>query len=107
MDLIKWIIAHWPEIAAVCAGSTGSGFLTKKLVDKRQNKRIQKLEHKMIILIRKVAILSKGLQTNTAFDKQLRKDLERESERYEADMRELKSGLTNIYNQLIMMKKGM
>lgn len=74
MTAPEWLQAHWLELTAALGIGSGSGLLSKKLIDKSQDKKIEKLEARVDKNTSDIQMISNRLQTNTEFDKQLRVD---------------------------------
>lgn len=94
MEILNWVIKHWPELAAAIGIGGGSGFAAKKLTDKKQDGKISELETKVNALDKTLTKVQSDIETNTKFDKQFR-------DQVEASMTEVKTRLDQILGHLL------
>lgn len=83
---MEWINDHIPFLGKVLTAlgvGGGSGWLTKKWIDKRQNEKIQVLEDRMDSAENRIGEVEKDLEINTKFDKQFREDINKRFDRIE------------------------
>ena len=104
MDILNWIVKHWPEFAAALGIGGGSGLAAKKLTDKRQDKKISALEKKVNDMDKTITQLKNDIKTNTMLDKQFRDQMEQEYNGIKEDMKEVKRGLEQILGHLLNQK---
>ncbi len=97
MEILNWIIKHWPELAAAVGIGGGSGLAAKKLTDKKQDGKIADLETKVNDMDKALTKLKTDIETNTKFDKQFR-------EQVEGSMQEIKTQLNQILGHLLNTK---
>lgn len=64
-----WLINHWQEIAAYLGIGTSSGVLSKKYLDKKQNKVLKTHSYRL-------AKIENELKLNRSRDNDLRKEVE-------------------------------
>jgi len=89
MDLYNWLVKHWPELLAALSLGGGGGIASKKLTDKKQDKKISDLEVK-------INSLEKDIETNTLFDKQFREQMGENYNGIKEDIRGVNGRLDQI-----------
>lgn len=108
MTITDWVQQHWPELTAALGLGSSSGILSKKIVDREQNKvlrkhteRIDKLEEKNGVMDNEITTIKADLKNNTLFDKQLRQDLKEHRETLDRRLNKLEEGQTQLLNHII------
>jgi peptidoglycan hydrolase CwlO-like protein len=97
MEFYEWILKHWAEILTALGVGSGGSFAAKKLTDKKQDAKINKLDERVGGMERKLADVEKDIETNTKFDKQFR-------DQVEGSMQEIKGQLSQILGHLLNTK---
>lgn len=110
--IIDWLLNHWGEIVGgglLAGGSSGATKLVsvrnqnKRIseIDKKQDKRLSKIETELLAMEKQVAKLKTDIETNTRFDKQFREQMEKEYNHVKETMNDVKSRLDQIMNHLL------
>lgn len=101
MELFKWILDNWEQILAILGVTGGSGLITKLIIDKNQNKKIQDIEGKIISMEKEIAQLKNDIETNTMFDNQFRQQVEKEYNSIKEAIKEIKDSLSQLMAHLL------
>ena len=101
MGVFEWVSQHWEEVLAAIGLGGGSGLAAKKIVDSKQDSRISDLEKKIKILELEASNLKNAITMNTSFDKELRKQIERDYMNLKNDVQEVKVSLQSLVSHLL------
>lgn len=104
IDIVNWVVKHWPELAAAFGIGGGSGFAAKKFADRKQIENIDVLEKNVKAMNEEISQLKHDVVVNTMFDKQFRDQVEKDYHAIKDDMKEVKRSLEQILNHLLNKK---
>lgn len=101
MDLWENLKEYIVTLIATVVSGLGGGVVGKKLKDKSQDDKIEKLETEMIEVKTSISSLESEISTNTKFDKQFRED-QKEFRNQVSDMfKEIKDKQDKMFDYLL------
>ena len=92
-----WINDHWGSVLTALGAGGGGGFLGKKLIDKKQDKELAKLD-------KRVSDVEQELKINTMEDKQFRSEFKEHKEDMKTFMTEIRGDVKEITRHLLSKK---
>ncbi len=108
----EWILEHYLEVIGALGFGGGGGILSKKILDKQQNKEIKNLKGRMEAVESKLAKndlvlnnIANSIETNTKFDQQFRDEIS--SNRVELNRRldGLEKGQAKMFDYVVQIFK--
>lgn len=100
-QILYWISKHWMEILGALGISGGSGVIGKKMTDKKQDEKILKMGLKIADLDKKIISIQKDIDTNTAFDKQFRLQMEGKYSDLKESISDVKKGVDMLVQHML------
>ncbi len=111
MTFLIWVSDHWMELLAWMGIGGGSGLAAKKMIDKRQDKRIvllfenvRKLKDRDFTFEKELILLKNEIKNNSMMDKEFKSQTKREHTGIKDDMKEIKDNLKSILDHLLNKK---
>ena len=107
-NIIEWLVNHWPELAAALGIGGGGGLISKKLIDSKQDDKIESIktmlnshQSKINMLERKLIKIGIDVETNSKFDFQFREQVDKDRSQILDTLKEIKEAQSKMIDYLL------
>lgn len=104
MTIPEWLSEHWIELSSALGIGGTSGFLSKKILDKKQSEDIESLFIKVGNNEKAISDVKKDIGINTLLDNQFREQVKEERQEIRETLKEIKDHQDKIFEYLLNKK---